>query len=183
MNRPEVALLRKRPETCYNRIEGEALPGGSNFRVRLDRAGGCGTEQGVEQAAISEVDLRGFDLPLADVLVPGGELPDHVGSGQQVEVALHGGVRNTERSREFGSIPNLPMVVSEHRPESPKRGPRQPEAQRRDVTLEVGPDQGVAPPQAVALGPRQERTREPAPVPELGRLHRADVLQGKALEL
>src|SRR2546422_2136873 len=115
MNRPEVALLRKRPETCYNRIEGEALPGGSNFRVRLDRAGGCGTEQGVEQAAISEVDLRGLDLPLADVLVPGGELPDHVGSGQQVEVALHGGVRNTERSREFGSIPNLPMVVSELR--------------------------------------------------------------------
>src|ERR1044071_5289750 len=183
MSSPEIALFRKRSETHHDRIESEPLPGRSDFRVRLDLSSAPETEQRMEQAAVPEVDLRRLDLPLAYVLVPGRELSDHEGCAEQIEVALYGGVRNTERSCKLGSIPHLTVVMSEHHPESPQSGGGKPQAQGRNVPLEEGSNERDAPPETLWIGARQKRPREASPEPKSWPLPSSDLTHGEAVQL
>jgi hypothetical protein len=55
------------------------------FQVGL----GWQIEQGVQQAAIGNVDRRGFDLMFSNVGKPGRELPNHQRRGQHIEIVPH----------------------------------------------------------------------------------------------
>lgn len=58
-------------------------------------------EERMEYPAVKDVDLRGFDLPLADVLVPRLKLPDDESVGKEVEVIADCRVGDAERTREL----------------------------------------------------------------------------------
>jgi hypothetical protein len=47
------------------------------------------SKEAVQQSGVAKVDLGRFDLALRDADVPGLELPDQEGAGQDVETGAH----------------------------------------------------------------------------------------------
>src|SRR5450755_2655550 len=78
-------------------------------------------EEIVEEARVPDIDFRRLDLALPQVLVPWRQLARHEETAEQVEVAPRGGFAHTQRSCRVRRIPNLPMVMREHRPETKYR--------------------------------------------------------------
>ena len=58
----------------------------------------------VQQAAVTHVDLRRLDLPLAEVLEPRRQLADHEHARQEVKIAPHGGFTDGHGPRQFRAI-------------------------------------------------------------------------------
>ncbi len=98
-------------------LEREALERRPSPRVTEQRAPVGDLEEAVEQPGVPQVHLRGLDLPLADVLVPRLQLPDHERPGEDVEVGAHRLVRESHRPRQLRGVPRLAVVVRQHRPE------------------------------------------------------------------
>jgi hypothetical protein len=42
-------------------------------------------------------------------------------SGEQIEIVFHSGLRQSQRTCQLGPVPDLPVVMSDHHPESPRR--------------------------------------------------------------
>ncbi len=82
-----------------------------------------------------KVDLRRLDLALAQVLVPRLKLADHVALRQEVQVTPHRGLAHAKRARGVGGVPDLPMDVGEHRPESHHGWSGDGDAELRQVDL------------------------------------------------
>jgi len=97
-------------------------------------------EQGMKQAAVAHINLRGLDLTLAEVLKPRRQLPDHEHAGHQVEVTANRGLVDGEGARQFGGIPNLAVAMGEHIPETPERNGGNGHAKLRQVPFQKSLD-------------------------------------------
>lgn len=162
---PEETLFRLGGNPRHDDVEREAFPRGPNLGVRFNLAGGPEAEEGVQQPAVTDIDLGRLDLPLADVLVPALELPHHECICQYVEVSPDCCVPDPEGSRELGGVPDLSMVVCEHHPEPAQCRCRQAKTDRRNVSLEVRSYEFPAAAEALDLGTGEIRTGESAPSP------------------
>ena len=85
----------------------------------------------VENPAIREIDLGRLDLPLADVLVPWLKLGDNQRRSERIEIVPDGRVRDAERAGKFRGIPDLAVIMGQHRPK-----PAQ--SRRPDIDAELG---------------------------------------------
>ncbi len=137
----------------------------------------------MEDAAVRKEDLGRLHLALGHVLVPGFETPRHEGRAERIEVAAHGLVGDAEGASELRTIPDLGVVVSEHRPEPPHRRGGKPDPQRREIALEIGADELLTPAAARRLRPGEIGKREAAAEPQLLEVIRPDLLQNQAAEL
>ena len=104
----------------YYLFENKAFPGRADFRVTGQFRFGAERKKRVEKSGITNVDLRSFYLPFFHVFIPRLQLPDYVGTRQNVEIPTCRYLRAAKGPREFGGIPNLSMIMSDHGPESPE---------------------------------------------------------------
>ena len=102
-------------------------------------------EQGVQQSRIADVDLGRLDLTLLQILEPRGQRPDHERPGENVEIPARRPLARTERPRQLRPVPDLSMVVRDHRPEAAQRFRRDRDAELRNVALEERADETLAP--------------------------------------
>ena len=110
--------------------------------------------------------------------MPGPELADHERIGQQVEVAAGGGGVHAQGTGRLRRVPDLPMVVGDHGPETQQRRRRNTHTPLRQVALEDRLDELFSPNHAVRLGPREEGPWDPSSTPELGGETRSEFGQG-----
>src|SRR5262249_22104420 len=108
---PEVAFLGPGVEMRRDLADGEAFPGGASLRMAEQVLARAQTEQGVQDAAVREVDLRRLHLALGDVLVPRLDTARHEGGAEGVEIAAHGLVGDPEGAGELRAVPDLAVVV------------------------------------------------------------------------
>lgn len=88
-------------------------------------------DSAVEQAGVCKIDLRRFDLPLAEVLGPGLEDAHHERRRKDIEVAANPVIRHADGAGELRRVPDLAVVVSQHGPEAPQGGGGNREAELR----------------------------------------------------
>ena len=129
---------------------------------------------------VGDVHLRRAYLPFADVFVPRLQLSHDEDRSQEVQVASHGRVGDTERPAEFGAIPGLTVPVGEHRPEAAQCGRRDGAPELRNVTGEESPDEAVPPAATRRCRAGEIGEREPAAQPQPLRI--ADLLQPEAVQ-
>ena len=153
---PEEALLRCRAEVLENQLQEEPFPGSPDLGMPFEVPGIADPEEGMQDAGIGDVDLRGLDLALADARMPGREQPDDECGAQQVEVMPDRLVSHPEGSCELGGVPHLAVVVGQHRPETGERGTGHAHAQLRKVPLDEGADELTPPVQASGVATTQE---------------------------
>ena len=72
---PEICLVRL--QCLKDFFDGVAFPGSADFRVMFQISLIDNAQQRVQQAAVSHVDFRRFDLTLAEILEPWWQLPHH----------------------------------------------------------------------------------------------------------
>jgi hypothetical protein len=99
--------------------------------------------------------------------VPGLELPHHQGVGQQIEVPPGRGRIDPERLGRLRRIPDLRVVVRQHRPETQEGGGRDAHAPLGKIAFEQRLDELLPPGEAVRFAARQPREREAAAAPRL----------------
>ena len=123
-------------------------------------------QQKVQDAAVAQEHLGRLDQPLAQVLEPGRQYPDHVGAGQQVPVVIHRRGAHVHRARQLRGVPGLSMVVRQHPPEAPQRVRRHLRPQPRNVALQEGARERLHPARPGRGRRRQPGARKPAAHPE-----------------
>ena len=155
-------------------FENEPLPTGADLRMTEERDVVVDAQKAMQQPAVADVDLGGADLALGDVGEPGGELTEHEGVRQRVEIAPDGGLGYPERPCQFGAVPGLGVVVGHHRPEAAHGRRRNPKSQIPKIALQERGDVLVAPPEGVFVVGDKGR-REPSPSPECFELRRPHV--------
>lgn len=161
---PEKGL--RRLDRLQNLFDSKAFPRRSYPRVAVKGLKIWDVEQAMKKTRIPQMNLRRFDLALADVLVPRLKLPDHKSSCENVEIGSHRFVREVEGAAELGGIPRLTVVMGEHRPETTHGRRRNRDAELWDISGQEGLNEVVAPRQTVFIGRSKERTRESTPEPE-----------------
>src|SRR5262249_40576306 len=127
MGGPEIDLVRL--QTANQGVQDEPLPRRTQFRMPHEIALGSDAEELVEQTAVADVHLWRLYLPLREILVPRLKLPHHEHAGEQIEVATNGRLADAETARRLRVVPQLSVIVRDHRPESQehRRGCRPPE--------------------------------------------------------
>ena len=158
----------------------EALPGSADLGVALKCLEGGDVQQTVEQARVANVYLRTLDLPLFHVRAPRLQASDHESRFEGVQITAHGMVRNAERATKFGAVPDLGMIVGQHRPETIQRRARHTDSQLRHVALQEGAHEVDSPPVAVRVAAHREGTGEAAPQPKPPHLPGGDFTNGEA---
>ncbi len=131
----------------------------------------------MQQAAVTDVDLRRLHDALAHVLGPRPELIDDKCTAQQVEIPADGRMRDAERAAELRRVPDLPVIMGQHRPEPLQRRDRHLRAEPCEVTLQKRADEITAPLVAPSMGASEVGARESAAEPQTVQLVRADLLQ------
>ena len=124
-------------------------------------------EQRVEQAGVAQVDPRRTDLAFPQVLHPGRQHANEKGPGQEVEIAARGGLARSQRPREFGGVPDLSVPVRDHHPEAPQRLGGDADAQGRQIPLQEGGDELLAPTDGAGVVRGEEGTRKTAAQPQI----------------
>src|SRR3954447_11259338 len=70
VGRPEEAFSGPRTQAGDHLRQAKAFPGGSNLGVARQVGKGLQVEECVQEPAVDDVDLGGFDLALLEILVP-----------------------------------------------------------------------------------------------------------------
>ncbi len=68
-------------------------------------------QQAVQQSRIPKIDFRGFDLAFTDIFMPGLQLTNHKGAGQDIEIRSDRLVGQAHGSAKFRGIHGLTVVV------------------------------------------------------------------------
>ncbi len=126
-------------------LQGKAFPGSSEFRMRLHVREASQLEQGVQKATVPKVDLGCLDLPLADILKPGRKDSDHIGTRKNVKVTPSRVFGGAERPGKLGGIPDLTVVMSDHRPETSQGLGGNRNSKLRNISFEKCSDKVIAP--------------------------------------
>src|SRR6266545_1955790 len=127
---------------------------------------GLQVEECVQEPAVDDVDLGGFDLAFLKILMPGRELADDESAGEDIAIAGHGGVRDSEGAGELRAVPDLPVVMGDHGPKSPQGRPGDLDTELREIPLQKSPHELIPPVGAENVGWRQEGAGETAAQPE-----------------
>jgi hypothetical protein len=154
-------------ERADNLFQGKAFPRRAEFRVRLDVRETPQLKQGVQNPAVTNVDLGCLDLPFADILKPGRKDSDHVGTGENVKVTSGRVFRRAERPCKLSCIPDLTMIVGDHCPETSQSLGRNRNAELRNITFEKCPDKVISPDHARTFIGSQKGFWKAASEPEL----------------
>ena len=99
-------------------LKGESLPTGAVARVEGKLIRVFKAQQEVQDAAVAQEHPRRLDEPLSQILEPGGQHPDHEGTGEKVAVVVHRGGAHVHGPRQFAGVPELAVPVGEHPPEA-----------------------------------------------------------------
>src|SRR5437763_15436788 len=145
MRGPEEALTPPHPQALDDRGDAEPLPGRPELGVALEVILGADAEQGMQESGVRKINLGRFHLALAQVLVPWRQDPYHERRREEIEIAAHGHVRDPKRACKLRSIPDLAVIVREHRPEALQRRRSDGDAELRQVTLDKGTYEIVPP--------------------------------------
>jgi len=164
MGTPKIGLVR----TCKAKgaLDGESFPGRTTLRVPEQGAVIWDAEQLVEQAAVPDVDFRGLDLALAQILEPRVQLANHKSTSQPIEQPAHAWLGDAKRARGICGVPRLAVVVREHGPEAAYGQCGRTQSESRQVALQESADELAPPGTAVNVGSRGERKREAAAIPQ-----------------
>src|SRR5215510_3446588 len=109
MGGPEETLLRVRTEASDELAYHKAFPGSANFWMALHIYSGRQVEKRMQQSAVGNIDLRGFHLPFAHIGKPRGQLVQHQGRGELVQVMPDRCGCNAKGTRQLSTMPNLRM--------------------------------------------------------------------------
>jgi hypothetical protein len=172
-----------RVDEIKHMFEGKAFPGRAQLRMTQEVPRGGDLEQGMEDATVTDINLRRLDLSLFEILKPRGEHADHVSAGEDVQVTARGVFGCTERSGEFRSVPNLPVVVGYHGPEASKGLGWDGDAQLRNVAFEKRANEILAPTPARAMRPGQKGPGESPAVPQPVAFVGSNFLQPKTRQI
>src|SRR3990172_3284653 len=139
----------------------------------------------VQQSWVSEVDLRGFDQALLQVRVKRLELADHERILEDVEVVAGGGGRHSKTRRDLAGIPELPVRVRQHLPETTKHRRGDAHTESRQVPFQMRLNERLTPSKrcAVGLGEIAQWIATPSPELRVVAFGRADLRQGKRGQL
>lgn len=88
--------------------------------------------------------LGRLHLPLAHALVPRLELSERQGRRERVQVMPDRRARDAERAGQFRTVPNLPVIVRDHRPEAAQRVETNADAELGQVALQEGSNEAEA---------------------------------------
>ena len=114
MRSPMVCLIWVNTQLLHDLVDDEALPRRTELGMTLQISLCREIEQRMQQPRIADEYLGCLHLTLAQILVPGLQLPDDERIGQLVEVAANGRIIYSERSTQLRGVPELRMVVREH---------------------------------------------------------------------
>jgi hypothetical protein len=141
------------------------------------------SQEVVEQTTVSEIDLGCFDLAFSQVGRPRLEDSHHENGLQRIEIAPRRVVRNGEGPSELGTIPDLAMIVSQHRPKTFQRLCRYREPQLRDISFQEGANEILSPIHALSQRSRQIGAGKRAPQPNTVQLVYADFVESQTPQL
>ena len=99
------ALLGPGSEQVEDLLDDEALPRGAHLGIRKEACSRGESRQRIENFRVTEVDLGSAHLTLADILEAGPKLTNRESRRQEIEVARHGRVGDTESTLDLGAIP------------------------------------------------------------------------------
>lgn len=150
-------------------LHGKAFPRGSGFRMPQEAGPGWNIQQGVQQAAVPDVNLGGFGLTLADVFMPWRQPPDDLGTGEEVKIVTQGFIVGTEGAGEFGAVPGLTVIVGQHGPEPEHGFGTDGDPGLGQIPFQKGSDEILPPTLRGGFADCQKRTGKSAAHPE--RLH------------
>lgn len=131
---------------------------------------GFQAEQGVEDAAVAQVDFGAFDQALFQIGEQGGKAANHVGLGEHVKVVADGDRGDPERLAKLAAVEELAVVVGEHLPEAVKGFSRNAEAELGDVAFEKGADEFHTPTGGGFVAGGQQAVGKSAAQPEPGKV-------------
>ena len=133
---------------------------GQQFRSRAN------AQVRMQDTSVADEHAWRTDLALREILVPRGKHPNGEGGGQMVEMAPHSGLCNAECASELRCIPELGMVVREHRPEASHGLGRHAQSHLGKVSLQEVANEGAPPTRADLLRPSKERLWESTAQPQ-----------------
>src|SRR5215510_11907824 len=166
--------LMRRPKKHFTRLNGPnclldhiTFPRRAGFGVSEQIRLTPNAKQFMQQASIAEVNLRRFYLPLLQVGVPRWELTDHEDIRENVEITANSIFRKAQRTGGLGGIPDLAVVMCQHRPEAKECCCGSGNAPLRQISVQKRSDELTAPELALGLGLREKRKRESSSEPVL----------------
>jgi hypothetical protein len=92
----------------------------------------------MQQTRIAEVEFWPLDQTLADVQVPRVQQANHEGPFEDVEIASHRHVRDTEGARQLGVVELLAILMAQHGPKPAQSGSGDVDAELGDIPLDEG---------------------------------------------
>lgn len=110
-------------------LQHEPFPGSAHLGMRMQLRRRAQAKRLVQWTTVAQVRLGRFHLALAQVLVPGRQLPDHEQTGQQVQVPVYG-IRSRDQARfpgevQPGFVPGrIPCVAQRGTPAARSKRPR-----------------------------------------------------------
>ena len=161
--RPDEARGGPGDQLFYDEpLEGGAAAGPRRQLFRLSEP-----REEVEEARVSQVDLRALREPFLDVRVVRSETAKDERLLEHVEVGRYGVRRHAERPGQVRHVQQVSVDVRQHRPEEAKAGGREPNAERGEVALEERGDVRVEPLRSSRRGPSFVHGRIATPEPAL----------------
>jgi len=147
---------------AYEVFDYHALPGGPHDGVGVERIQGFDAQQGMQQPAIAQVNLRRLDQALAQVGVVRRQHSQHEGVRQDIQVAPHSRRGQSKAGGNLAGVPELAVQVGEHEPEAAQLAGGYGNAQLRQILFQKSPDEGVAPAQAGLVAGGEKTLRKTA---------------------
>src|SRR3989338_4865755 len=77
--------------------------------------------------------------------MPRPKLTDNQSRGHNIEIIADGRISNPESAPKLGSIPYLPVIMSQHGPKSPKRRAPDSDAKFGKIPFQKSPDKAPSP--------------------------------------
>ena len=124
-------------------------------------------QQGVVNAAVAHNHFGSADQPFADVAMPGRQTAHQHEVTQDVDITRHCLPADAKRCSQLRLVQQAALHMGEHGPQTAQRGAGYAWPQCRDVPLQTGRNERVAPTQACSIALRKPRQRKPPAQPQL----------------
>src|SRR5262245_16138315 len=102
-------------------------------------------EQAMQQPGVRHIDLGGLDLSLGYILEPGLQLPQDQRMSEDIEIISDSGIGDAKGPCEFGGVPDLAVVMSQHGPEASQGDSIDGNSQLRYISFEERADESAQP--------------------------------------
>ena len=124
-------------------------------------------QQGMHQAAVTHIDLRRLDQPLAVIGMKRRQPPHQQQIDHQIQIARHRLAINAQRPGQLRRIEKPPLAVRQHHPEPAQRfGGDACGGQEGQIALKIRGDEIFPPECALGVISGQKAARKAAPAPQ-----------------